>query len=125
MGRHLSTLGTSLSALLLVAVCVLWVQSYWPSEPIHLQENKKVMWTVASEFGVLIVVRNEDPAPEKPPREIDWNFSGFKRLRITFTIGSWVGEPPPLTLVDLVAVPYWFLAPLAGAAPAMWLRATV
>ena len=123
MRRRLFTFFSALSLLLCLAVCGLWVRSYWHSDPIeHYYSFSADSWQTEWNSGGVTVSISEQlelGAPTGSP--IEWRFAGFHRTRMNWAFATSF----TVTRTDSVTVPHWFWLALAGIAPTVWLRAAI
>jgi len=121
--RRLFTFFSALSLLLCLAVCGLWVRSYWHSDPIeHYYSFSADSWQTEWNSGGVTVSISEQlelGAPTGSP--IEWRFAGFHRTRMNWAFATSF----TVTRTDSVTVPHWFWLALAGIAPTVWLRAAI
>ena len=115
LARRLFTLCSVASLLLCVALCVLWVRSYWVSD-VYCQRRAKGELTVGSLRGGAYVLSITD-APDKSATVIpqpgysatelgpddatgevppNWSFAGFQHLHVDLGVIIWS-----------LTVPYW------------------
>jgi hypothetical protein len=107
MTRRLLNLVTVLSLLLCVAVCALWVRSYWRNDVAAYEPSPREFWSASSRPSVVhlghmhIKGREADDVAGSNP---GWQFLGF-----AWASGSHGGRYGVRHLQVLV-VPYWSLA---------------
>jgi len=131
MRQKLLTLATAVSAVLCVAVCVLWVRSYWRWDSLTLQtESRRIMvFSTGGGWDVEWL----DYAP--PPYGFGWRWESgpdpqsFRAF--AWPCGTeWAGIGYRRLVVDGLVVhdrlcPSWFVALLTLTTPAAWSLARV
>ena len=139
MRRKLFTLAAGTSAVLCVAVCVLWVRSYsvadvwgWGGRPDANVSVVSVYGRIWSEYireigftggatrppgiqGYYAMPVSGDPFRSWEPT---WSFCGFRWMESD----PLPGEPIP-TVLRVLAVPHWALVLATGTLPGIWLVA--
>src|SRR5688572_10735000 len=118
--RHLFTLCSALSLLLCVAVCVLWVRSYWLKDTVRLYDRLpggRRIYTgehVYSDRGRITLTRF-DPVWRTLGGKEGWSVGGFGRYR-----------ERPVDYREPIfwhyQVPHWSIALVTAILPAVWLK---
>lgn len=128
MKRRVFTILSAVSLLMFVAVCVLWVRSYWVKDNLTWVRPDKG-WIVASGRGLLVVNFlwfRDVPARPRPPWRFEWerqSASSWQRpaggvvRRIGFGYDD-TGPPAPGWRGGFV--PHWLVAAAFAALPAAW-----
>jgi hypothetical protein len=108
--RRLLNLLTALSLLLCVAICVLWVRSYWTYDLVEFDRGDYVYghaWQVRSEYGRMSFWRAER-VPGFPNKPLQWTTEpGTKHVHyfgIEFKHGGLLGDASRMR--TLVALPH-------------------
>jgi hypothetical protein len=70
MARKLRIAVSVFFAVLTVALCVLWVRSYWQSDTVGMQCEAKVLYDVTSSQGFIHLTRLCNTTPDEP----DWPY---------------------------------------------------
>jgi hypothetical protein len=139
--RHLFTLGSALSLLLCVVVCVLWVRSYW--RPDLLLHDRPAApdgswcfgaWSTSGELDGNVFRSRDEPTPGwrylAGPSPWGWD----RPLRTTLNWhperrSGWLcGFGYTFSHLDRfygIWIPHWFLALLFAAMPAVRLRSII
>ena len=127
--RHLLNLLTALSLLLCVAVCVLWVRSYWVPESVSYWGNAHVLGLYSSKGRAALTLATGTIGPAEreaggyglrykvvnPPSVITAGRWGFVIRRIPVSGGTWSGT------LHMVVVHDWLPVAAAALLPGAWL----
>jgi 4-amino-4-deoxy-L-arabinose transferase-like glycosyltransferase len=131
--RHLFTLCSALSLLLCVAVCVLWVRSYWSASTItytsFATDNpgayRRIIYEVASMSGHLVVERSDVQVELEAPGGLSvYGQHDFLRRRPRLTFANQLGfyymdDPGGRGTLTRYVVPTWAVV-LPLSLPAGW-----
>ena len=102
LARHVFTFATAVSLVLWVAVCALWVRSYWTADELRRTDGSYRIASVDGRFYV---------QPGAIPDDIGmsgWALLGF---------GRWTA--PADATIWAIMFPHWFVALLAAPLPAL------
>jgi hypothetical protein len=132
MRRKLFGFFATMSLLLCLATCVLWVRSYWRTDAVHLA-GTSADWNVRSNHAGLTVSQvvhepsgqaqwhtSSESAYALDPSSPMYGFAGFSHEHIVYDVGIFAD----FERRDL-AMPYWFMSILLAIGPVLRLRATI
>ena len=120
MRRRLVTFCSAISLLLFVAVCGLWVRSYWVESRVeHGMTDpefykRATAWRVSSKSGGAEATIFWERDVSRHGKRADWSVAGFHWVR-----AASIPYDTETTFVqfDFLRVPYWFLVGLTALAP--------
>ena len=114
MKRRLLNLLTALSLLLCVAVCVLWVRSYWRNDVTSYEPNPWELWSASSRPSAVHLGHMDFFGEETGVSgQTGWQFFGF----------GWASGAYGVRRVQVLVVPDWSLALATALVPVGWLYA--